>query len=58
MEKLAIYMGLTIGSIVGGYLPVVLLGVSAFSWVSFLFGFIGAVVGTWLGWKLTLWVDE
>jgi len=58
MEKLTIYIGLTVGGIVGGYLPVVLLGVGAFSWVSILCGFIGCVIGTWLGWKLTLWIEE
>jgi hypothetical protein len=58
MEKLTIYIGLTIGGIIGGYLPVVLLHVSAFSWVSLVCGFVGCFVGVWLGWKLTLWIEE
>ena len=58
MEKLTIYIGLTIGGIVGGYLPVVLFNVSAFSWLSLICGFVGCIVGVWLGWKLTLWIEE
>ena len=58
MEKLTIYIGLTIGGIVGGYLPVVLFQVSAFSWISILLGFVGCVIGAWLGWKVTLWIEE
>jgi len=58
MAKLTIYIGLTIGGIIGGYLPVVLFQVSSFSWVSLLCGFVGCLVGLWLGWKLTLWIEE
>ena len=58
MEKLTIYTGLTIGGIIGGCLPVVLFHVSAFSWVSLICGFVGCFVGLWLGWKLTLWIEE
>ena len=58
MEKLTIYIGLMIGGIVGGYLPVVLFHVSSFSWVSLICGFVGCIVGVWLGRKLTLWIGE
>jgi len=58
VEKLTIYMGLTIGGIIGGYLPVVLFHVGAFSWVSVICGVVGSIVGLWLGWKLTLWIDD
>ena len=58
VEKLTIYIGLTIGGIIGGYLPVVLFNVSAFSWLSLVCGFVGCIVGVWLGWKLTLWIEE
>jgi hypothetical protein len=58
VEKLTIYIGLTIGGIVGGYLPVVLFHVSTFSWISILLGFVGCVIGAWLGWKVTLWIEE
>jgi hypothetical protein len=58
MQKLTIAIGLTLGSILGGYLPVVLFHVSSFSWLSLVCGFIGCLVGIWLGWKLTLWIEE
>jgi len=58
MEKLTIYAGLTIGGIIGGYLPVVLFRVGALSLVSLICGFVGGIVGLWLGWKLTLWIEE
>ena len=58
MAKLTVYIGLTIGGIIGGYLPVALFQVSSFSWVSLVCGFAGCLVGLWLGWKLTLWIDE
>ncbi len=58
MSKTVIYMGLTIGGVVGGYVPVVLFHVSAFSILSIVFGFIGCLVGLWLGWKLTMWIED
>jgi len=58
MEKLTIAIGLTLGGIIGGYLPVVLFHVSTFSWASLVCGFLGCLAGLWLGWKLTLWIEE
>jgi hypothetical protein len=58
MEKMAIYMGLTVGGIIGGYLPVVLFGVSALSVLSLACGFVGCFVGLWLGWKVTEWIES
>ena len=58
MEKLTIYIGLMVGGIVGAYLPVVLFHVGGLSLVSLVGGFAGAIVGAWLGWKLTLWIGE
>ena len=58
MEKLTLYIGLMMGGIIGGYLPVVLFHVSGFSWVSLVCGFVGCIVGLWLGWKLTLLIEE
>jgi len=58
MAKLTVYIGLTIGGIIGGYLPVALFHVGTFSWVSLVCGFVGCLVGVWLGWKLTLWIEE
>ena len=54
MEKLTIAIGLTLGGIIGGYLPVVLFHVSTFSWASLVCGFLGCLAGLSLGWKLTL----
>ena len=58
VEKLTIAIGLTLGGIIGGYLPVVLFDVSTFSWVSLVCGFLGCLAGLWLGWKLTLWIEQ
>jgi hypothetical protein len=58
MEKLIIYIGLAVGAMVGAYVPVVLLDVSTFSWVSLVCGVLGGVIGIWLGWKLTSWVGD
>jgi ABC-type lipoprotein release transport system permease subunit len=51
-------MGLTIGGVIGGYPPVTLLHVSAFSILSLVCGFVGCIVGLWLGWKLMLWIED
>jgi len=45
-------------SAIGGCLPVALLHVSGFSWASLVCGFAGCLVGVWLGWKLTRWIEE
>ncbi len=58
MGKLTIYMGLTVGGIIGGYLPVALLHVSTFSILSIVCGFVGCVVGLWVGWKLMTWIED
>jgi uncharacterized membrane protein YeaQ/YmgE (transglycosylase-associated protein family) len=58
VEKMTIYIGLFVGSIVGGWLPVALFGSGWFSAASLIMGFLGAVVGTWLGWKLTQWIES
>jgi hypothetical protein len=58
VEKMTIYIGLFVGSIVGSWLPVALAGSGWFSGASILGGFIGAAVGTWLGWQVTQWIDS
>lgn len=58
MAKTVITIGLTIGSIVGAYLPVVLFHVSPLGLASLAGGFVGAVVGLWLGYRLTVWIEE
>jgi hypothetical protein len=32
--------------------------VSGFSLLSLVGGFVGCIVGAWLGWKLTLWIGN
>ena len=51
-SKKIIMAGLVIGSIVGGYLPL-LFGVSAISFTSLLTSGIGAVLGIYIGYRLT-----
>lgn len=50
--KYAVMLGMTLGSIVGGYLPV-LLGASALSMISVFTGTIGSIIGIWIAYKLT-----
>ena len=51
MGKLLIYGGITVGSLVGSYLPVWLFHVDPFSVVSILFGALGSFIGLWAGYK-------
>ena len=50
MKKL-IMLGMIIGSIAGGYIPL-LWGDSAFSMASILFSAIGGFLGIWAGYKI------
>ncbi len=49
-KKALVTLGMIIGSIIGGYLPL-LFGISAFSYTSVLTSGIGAILGVWLGYK-------
>ena len=49
-KRVLVTIGMTVGSIVGGYLPL-LFGISAFSYTSVLTSGIGAILGVWLGYK-------
>ncbi|NCN25591.1 hypothetical protein GW935_02950 [Candidatus Falkowbacteria bacterium] len=51
MDKKVIYLGMFIGSLVGGYLPM-LFGVSAFSMWSVMSGAVGGIFGIWLAYKI------
>lgn len=51
-SKFLILVGMTAGSIVGGYLPV-LFGVDMFSYFSVLTSGIGALLGIYIGYKLS-----
>jgi hypothetical protein len=47
-----ILMGLTVGSIGGGWLGALMSGNNLFSFLSVLFSIIGAGVGGWAGYKI------
>ena len=44
--------GMIVGSIIGGYLPV-LFGLSALSYTTILTSGLGGLIGIWLGYKLS-----
>ena len=50
--KFFIFVGMTVGSIIGGYIPV-LWGAGIFSYSSVLFSGIGAIIGVWIGYKFS-----
>ena len=50
-RKRLIWIGLSIGSIAGGYLPL-LWGADTFSFSSILFSALGGGLGIWLGFRL------
>lgn len=51
-SKRTIWVGMLIGGIIGGYIPL-LWGASYFSFASILFNAIGAIIGIWIMFKLT-----
>ena len=48
--KFMVFMGMIIGSIIGGYIPT-FFGVGLMSYASVLFSGIGAILGIWIGYK-------
>jgi hypothetical protein len=52
MNKQIIMIGMVIGSIAGGYIPV-LWGAGFFSVTSVLFGGLGGILGIWVAWRIT-----
>ena len=50
--KTLVYIGMTVGSILGGYVPVLLWNASVLSYSSVLFSGIGGIVGIVLGLRL------
>ena len=50
--KTAVWIGLFIGSLIGGYIPVIF-GASLFSYASLLGNGIGSLIGIYIGYKLT-----
>lgn len=51
-SKVLVYLGMIIGSIIGGYIPT-LFGAGLISYTSVLFSGIGAILGAWIGYKLS-----
>ena len=56
ISAIFIWLGLFIGSAIGSYIPC-LWGESIFSLSSLIGGIIGSVVGIWIGFKLSQWLD-
>lgn len=56
MTKTLVMIGMFIGSLIGGYLPV-LFGASLLSFSSILGNGIGALVGIWLGYKISTYLS-
>lgn len=52
--KHLIWIGMTAGSAIGGYLPL-LWGGSLFSFTSILLTAVGGITGIWVGYKLGNW---
>ena len=50
--KLLIFIGMTVGSTIGGYIPT-LFGADFISYTSFIFSGIGAIIGIYIGYKLS-----
>lgn len=55
-RKTLVMFGMVVGSVIGGYIPV-LFGVSLFSMTSILGNAAGGLVGIWLSYKLTSGLD-
>jgi len=50
--KLMIWVGITVGSLIGSWLGAALTGGNWFSGLSIFLGFIGCFVGLWAGFKI------
>lgn len=51
-SKRVIWMGATVGSVVGGFVPS-LWHASMFSMWGLVFSTVGGIAGIWLGWRIT-----
>ena len=58
MDKLYIYGGITIGGIIGAYIPVLLFKSDPIGFVSIICGAIGSLVGLWIGYKAMQNLDD
>lgn len=57
MARMFIYAGITLGGLVGGYLPVVMWHSSSFGVASIVGGIVGGFVGLWAGFKVYQYLD-
>ena len=57
MGKTIVYAGMTVGSLIGGYLPVVVFHTGALGMASLIGGTLGAIVGLWAGYKGYRYLD-
>jgi hypothetical protein len=55
-RKTLVWIGLSIGSLVGGYVPL-LWGADVLSFSPLLFSAAGGILGIWLGFKLGDWLS-
>jgi hypothetical protein len=51
--KFMIYLGASVGGVVGGYIPVWLWHAGTFSLWSVIGGIVGTVIGIWAGYKFS-----
>jgi uncharacterized membrane protein YeaQ/YmgE (transglycosylase-associated protein family) len=58
VNKLFIYGGITIGGVIGAYVPVLLFNSDSFGFVSIVCGTIGSFIGLWVGYKLLQNIGE
>lgn len=58
MDKLYIYGGITLGSLLGAYLPVWLFNANALGFLSIISGIVGSFLGLWAGYILTQNIGE
>ena len=58
MAKLLIYIGITIGGLIGAYIPIMLFNTSTFGWESIVCGALGSLVGLWAGYKITQTIED
>jgi hypothetical protein len=51
MDKIYIYGGITFGSLVGAYIPVLLFNANPLGLFSIIGGIVGSFIGLWFGYK-------
>jgi uncharacterized membrane protein YeaQ/YmgE (transglycosylase-associated protein family) len=52
-SKPFVWIGMFVGSLIGGYIPALWGDTNLFSFASLILGTIGAVAGIYLGWKMS-----